>query len=195
MPPAAAVVMVRASAWPLLTTSGRLVELPGQPLGVARDLRFEGSGQHPPRRLEDDLIQPGGGFLRPGVIIGDYCQHRRVLPRRRPTASEHWSTRKVRRASKRMVDPQVLVTTRNGLQSRGDDQEIAEEDTGTTPAIEGSWRSAGGLESCPERTRRKREREEGGCQLHICHQTSALDIVEIVGEHRRRRPQLRRHYV
>jgi hypothetical protein len=65
----------------------RLVQLAGQRLHVAGGLGFDGGGQHPPGTLPNDLIQPGG-HLRQGVVIGDYCQHRRVLPRRRVTASE-----------------------------------------------------------------------------------------------------------
>jgi hypothetical protein len=65
-----------------------LVELPSQGLDVPGRLHLDCGDQHPPGAVANDLVQPGSGILRSGVIIGDYCQHRRVLPRRRLTASE-----------------------------------------------------------------------------------------------------------
>lgn len=58
-----------------------LVELADQGLDVAGGLGFDGGGQHPPGALPDDLIQRGSGIVRSGAVFGDYCQHRRVLPR------------------------------------------------------------------------------------------------------------------
>jgi hypothetical protein len=57
-----------------------LVELPGQGLDVAGGLHLDCGDQHPPGALADDLVQSRGGFFRSGVVIGDYCQHRRSFP-------------------------------------------------------------------------------------------------------------------
>jgi hypothetical protein len=50
-----------------------LVDEPGQ---IRLDLGLQRRGQHPPRPLPHDLIQPSHELLA-GALLGDYPQHRR----------------------------------------------------------------------------------------------------------------------
>jgi hypothetical protein len=85
-----------------------LVELAGQGLDVAGNLGFQGGDQHPPGSLPDDLVQPGSGFFRSGVVIGDYCQHRRSFP-----PASH------RRRVSRLVNEEGTPRPRTGGRSTG----------------------------------------------------------------------------
>jgi len=93
-------------------TATSIIELVDEGGHVTFDLGLEGGHQHPAGALPDDLIEPAREF-RVGVVVSQYSQHRRsFLAGVSPPANSFWSTRKVRRAFERVVDPQVLVITR-----------------------------------------------------------------------------------